>query len=126
MNAAARVLVVEDDRSMLTMLIELLNGWGYETAAATSGDGALVEMQRRCPDVVISDLVMPGMSGLELLHAIRAEKDCRVAFFLLTGHVTVTVAVRAIEQGADECLSKPFDPEALHSRLVARGFHGAA
>lgn len=123
---SARVLVVEDDRATLTMLIELLSAWGYETAGATSGAGALAEMQRRCPDVVISDLVMPGMSGLDLLRAIRSQKDCHVVFFLLTGQCSVTVCVSAIEQGADDCLLKPFDPESLYERLRARGFYGAA
>jgi len=122
----ARVLVVEDDRSMLTMLIEMLNGWGYCTAGATSGVGALVEIERNCPDVVISDLVMPGMDGLELLNAIRAQPDCAVTFFLITGQATVSIAVDAITKGADECLIKPFQPETLHERLERRGFKGDA
>lgn len=123
---AARVLVVEDDRSMLTMLLELLNDWGYETAGATSGEGALAEIDRRCPQVVISDLVMPGMSGLELLQAIRSKKQCDVSFFLITGMASVSVAVTAITEGADECLLKPFQPETLHARLESRGFYGHA
>ncbi len=111
---------------MLTMLIEMLNGWGYCTAGATSADGALVEMARNCPDVIISDLVMPGMNGLDLLNTIRSQKDCKVAFFLITGQASVTVAVDAITRGADECLIKPFQPETLLERLEQRGFHGHA
>ena len=120
----ARVLVVDDDPSILTILVALLGGWGYDTAVATSGAGALAEIQRRCPDVVISDLVMPGMSGMDLLQAIRQQQRCDVPFFLLTAHGSVTVAVQAIEQGANECLLKPCLPEALHARLIAHGFRG--
>lgn len=122
---SARVLVVEDDRSTLTMLIEMLTGWGYRTAGATSAKGALVEMARNCPDVVISDLAMPGMTGLDLLQAIRAL-DCKVTFFLITGQPSVSVAVTAIAEGADECLLKPFAPDTLLARLEERGFHGHA
>jgi DNA-binding response OmpR family regulator len=123
---SARILVVEDDRSTLTMLIEMLSGWGYQTAGATSGDRALAEMARECPDVVISDLLMPGMSGIDLLHAIRAQKDCQVAFFLITGQPSVSIGVKAIADGADECLMKPFEPETLLDCLERRGFYGHA
>lgn len=123
---SARVLVVEDDQATLTFLMELLRGWGYDTDGALTGTGALERMARRCPDVVISDLVMPGMSGLDLLQAIRAQEDCRVTFFLITGKCSVSVGVEAIERGADECLLKPFEPETLLARLEQRGFHGHA
>jgi len=124
---SARVLVVEDDRSMLTFLLEMLNAWGYEAAGATSADGALAEIERKCPQVVISDLMMPVMDGLDLLRAIRTQrKDCDISFFLITGNASVAVAVKAITEGADECLLKPFEPETLHARLESRGFYGGA
>jgi DNA-binding response OmpR family regulator len=122
----ARILVVEDDRDALSMLLLTLQLWGYQADGATSGAIALERMRTNCPDVVISDLVMPGMSGLELLQAIRAQKDCQVAFFLITGNGSVEVAVNAICEGADEILLKPFQPETLIDKLTRRGFHGDA
>lgn len=121
---AARVLVVEDDQDALRMYIQLLLAWGYEAHGATSAAEALNRMRSNCPDVVLSDLVMPGMSGLDLLKAIRGMDDCPVAFFLITGHGGVSIAVTAIQEGADECLLKPIEPATLHAKLEARGFYG--
>ena len=121
---AARILVVEDDPSALTMFMEMLTIWGYEVDGATSAQGALEQIRHQCPDVVMSDLVMPGMTGMDLLQAIRALKDCPVVFFLVTGQGGVSVAVKAIREGADECLLKPVQLESLKEKLERRGFYG--
>lgn len=123
---AARVLIVEDDNDNREFLCELLASWGYNCASAGSGEDALKLVQSWCPDVIISDLAMPGMSGLELLQAIRmSNRDCkRAAFFLLTGYATVSIGISAIELGADECLVKPLDVNVLRSMLESRGFYG--
>lgn len=121
---AARILVVEDDPDALRMFMEVLTAWGYDVDGATSGEQALQRMRTNCPDVVLSDLMMPCMTGLELLQAIRAMDDCRVSFFLITGHGGVSVAVNAINEGADEYLAKPINPDILHAKLEARGFYG--
>lgn len=107
MTAPLRVLVVEDDAQLLGYLVCLLAGWGYQTDPARSATDALACCDRQCPDVVISDLVMPGMDGLELLHSLRSVKGCNIYFILITGHGTVSSAVRAIMEGADEVLVKP-------------------
>lgn len=123
---AGKVLVVEDDDDCLRFMVVMLEGWGYLVDTATSGRHALQRIDEDCPDVVISDLMMPGMSGLELLQAIRAKENCDVFFFLLTGYGTVSTAVKAIEEGADECLLKPIDPDKLHALLLQRGCLGTA
>jgi len=121
----AHVLVVEDNRDTLEMLVFMLQGWGYTVDGAANGTEALARMKVRCPDVVLSDLVMPGMDGMELLQAIRAMEDCPdLVFFLITGKGTVSDAVQAIAEGADECIIKPFESNALHAQLEARGFYG--
>ena len=122
----ARILVVEDDADNRIMLCELLKSWGYDCDAAESGEAAMDLVQSQCPDVIISDLAMPGMTGLDLLQAIRASnRDCQqAAFFLLTGHATVTVGVNAIELGADECLTKPLQIDSFRAMLETRGFYG--
>lgn len=107
MTAPLRVLVVEDDAQLLGYLACLLAGWGYQIDPARSATDALECCDRNCPDVVISDMIMPGMGGLELLHAFKALKDCRIYFILITGHGTVSTAVRAVMEGADQVLVKP-------------------
>jgi CheY-like chemotaxis protein len=121
----AHVLVVEDDLQTLDMFLFMLRDWGYTADGVLTGEDALARMAVRCPDVVLSDLVMAGMSGLDLLRAIRAMPDCHVCFFLVTGRCSVCDAVQAIDEGADECVFKPIDPDALHAMLEGRGFVGA-
>lgn len=122
---SARILVVEDDPDTLEFMALMLRGWGYVCDVAASGAEALAAVTANCPDVIISDLAMPGMGGMDLLKAIRSENvNCRSAFFLLTGHASVSVAVEAIEEGADECLCKPVNPVRLRSLLQQRGFVG--
>ncbi len=121
---AARILVVEDDEDNRTFLCELLESWGYDCEAADTGEEALKHVDAGCPDAIISDLSMPGMTGLELLVAIRQRECARPLFVLLTGHATVSVAVQAIEHGADECLVKPMNIHKLHEMLERHGLFG--
>jgi DNA-binding response OmpR family regulator len=115
--APLRVLVVEDDPQTLGYVCALLAGWGYAVDPARSATAALDAMDRECPDVVLSDLLMPGMDGLELLRSIRAIKNCAISFILITGHGSVSVAVGAIMEGADDVLVKPLDELALFGLL---------
>lgn len=117
MTAPLRILVVEDDAQLLGYLACLLAGWGFDVEPSRSATDALACCDRRCPDVVISDLVMPGMGGLELLRALRAIPNCTIFFILITGHGTVPGAVRAIMEGVDEVMVKPIDENALHAMI---------
>lgn len=117
MTAPLRVLVVEDDAQLLGYLACLLAGWGFDVEAAKSATDALACCDRRCPDVVISDLMMPGMGGLELLRAMREIPGCTIFFILITGHGSVPAAVRAIMEGVDEVMVKPIDENALHGMI---------
>jgi two-component system C4-dicarboxylate transport response regulator DctD len=117
MTAPLRILVVEDDSQLLGYLACLLAGWGYQIDPARSATDALACCDRQCPDVVITDLVLPGMGGLELLQAVRAIAGCRVFSILVTGHGNVSTAVRAITEGADEVMVKPIKEKQLFSVL---------
>jgi DNA-binding NtrC family response regulator len=119
----ARILLVDDDADMLHMVAVALQSRGYICHEATTGAEALAAVDRECPDVIISDLVMPQMGGIDLLKTVKA-KGCGSEFFLLTGHACVRVAVEAIEQGADECLVKPVQMDYLQAILERRGFFG--
>src|SRR5688572_13200480 len=113
MSAPLRVLVVEDDIQMLRYLMSLAADWGYEVDGARSGEEALARIRTQCPRVVISDLVMPGMNGLDLLKALRSFRECVIVFILISGYATVSSAVSAIVEGAEHCLVKPVDPDQL-------------
>jgi len=111
-----KILVVEDDTHERQGLSDLLNAWGYETDTAADGTEALEKIAAFNPVVVISDLRMPQMGGMELL---RQLQDARpgLHFIMLTGQGTIEEAVEATKLGADNFLEKPLDPKRLQVEL---------
>ena len=107
-----RVLIVEDDPTTRQGLTELLRTWGFTVEAAPDGQEALQRITDFRPSIVISDLVMPRMGGLELLRAVR-EDGGDVAVVILTAQGTVETAVEAIKEGAYDYLTKPIEPQRL-------------
>jgi DNA-binding NtrC family response regulator len=107
-----RVLVVEDDAAQRLGLQQLLRGWGFAAEAAVDGQDALEKLPAAGPTIVLSDLVMPRMGGLDLLAALQKE-DPDITVVLMTAQGTVETAVAAIKQGAYDYLSKPIDPARL-------------
>lgn len=104
------ILLVEDDPDSLEFLSLLLKQWGYAVVPATNAQDALDLTRLGCPDVIISDLMMPKMDGNELLVEIRKlESTCTTFFIMLTGFPTVSRVVDAVTRGADEVLVKPLD-----------------
>ncbi len=114
--AGERVLIVEDDTSALTGLIELLRSWGFEAEGASDGEEGLRKVTAFRPAIVISDLVMPRMDGLQLLHALQADLG-DLTFVLLTAQGTVDTAVEAMKAGAYDYLTKPVDFDRLRILL---------
>jgi two-component system, NtrC family, response regulator AtoC len=118
MNDAVRVLVVDDEE----IVRESLSGWlrkdGHDAVAAADGRAALDALRGERWDVVLVDLKMPGMDGLQLLEEARREGAAAV-FVMMTAYATVDTAVSAMKLGAYDYLVKPFDPEEL-SALVRR------
>jgi len=113
LNGADRVLVVEDDAAQRVGLQQLLRGWGYEAECAADGREALERIAVNRPTIVLSDLVMPNMGGLELLKALRQQADADIAVVLLSGQGTIETAVESIQLGARNFLEKPIDPQRL-------------
>ena len=107
-----RILVVDDEPSICTLLIEGLSPEGFECRAAGSGEEAISILELQRFDALISDLRMPGISGLALLEATRAKYP-RMSFLLATGEDNVRVGVEAMKRGADDYLVKPFRLEAV-------------
>jgi response regulator RpfG family c-di-GMP phosphodiesterase len=126
-QAAARVLVVDDESTARKLLSLILNGPAFRCISANSGEEALVALQREPFDAVISDLNMPGISGLELLSEVRGCYP-GMAFLVVTGTDDVDVGVAAMRTGADDYLVKPFREgtvlasleRALHKRALER------
>jgi DNA-binding NtrC family response regulator len=107
-----RVLIVEDEPSTRLGLTELVRTWGFTADAAADGEEALQKITAFRPSIIISDLVMPRMGGLELLRAIKDEGG-DLTTVILTAQGTVETAVEAIKEGAYDYLTKPVEPQRL-------------
>ena len=120
-NRAENVWIVDDDRSIRWVLEKALQQEGMEPVAFDSADAALARLQRQHPDVLISDIRMPGTSGLELLATVR-ERYPRLPVIIMTAHSDLDSAVASYQGGAFEYLPKPFDVDeavALVRRALA-------
>ena len=107
-----RVLIVEDEPTTRVGLTELVSTWGFTTESAADGQEALQKITTFRPSIVISDLVMPRMGGLELLRALKEEGNA-LTIVILTAQGTVETAVEAIKEGAYDYLTKPVEPQRL-------------
>jgi DNA-binding NtrC family response regulator len=116
MNKPIRVLVVDDEELIRSTLSDYLQILNYEVVKAESGRDALNKFGAGKFDIIISDLMMPDMGGLELLEEIR-QIDDEVIFLLITGYPSIESAVKAIEKGAYDYITKPFRMEELKLRI---------
>jgi two-component system response regulator MprA len=116
--ATARVLVVEDDRSVREAVERALSFEGYEVVTARDGAEALSAVMNERPDVIVLDVMMPFIDGLEAARRIRARGD-DTPILMLTARETVADRVAGLDAGADDYLVKPFALEELLARLRA-------
>lgn len=107
-----RILIVEDDREMSRFLTELLTEEGCDVVAASDGPSALELYQKRRPDLVISDLMMPRMKGTELVRRLKAA-DANALILMITAFGTIESAVEAMHGGAFHYITKPFRSDEL-------------
>jgi two-component system response regulator MtrA len=114
----SRVLVVDDDPALAEMLSIVLRGEGFETAVVGDGTRALPAVREVRPDVVLLDLMLPGMNGIDVCRAIRAESG--VPIVMLTAKNDTVDVVLGLESGADDYVIKPFKPKELVARIRAR------
>ena len=113
---AVRVLIVDDDLALRKILSVMLTQWAFLCRTAASGEEALCLLESQPTDVVISDLRMPGISGMDLLIQVR-ERYPHLAFLMVTGEDETRVGVRAMQLGADDYLLKPFDADVVLGSL---------
>lgn len=114
----ARILVVDDEVNIQRLLQVNLEGEGFEVLLASSGPEALVKVRQERPDLVILDLMLPGMAGLEVARQLRAEGNW-VPILILTARGEEVDKVVGLEVGADDYLAKPFSLRELIARVRA-------
>ncbi len=112
-----RLLVVDDDRAILTLIGTIALAEGFDVATTVSGEDAMKQLRERPSDLVLVDLRMPGITGLDVLKALR-EANPRVKVVLMTGFGTIDTAVEAVKLGAMDFLTKPFDLPRLRQLLA--------
>jgi DNA-binding NtrC family response regulator len=110
--ARGRILVVDDEANARSALAEILRDEGYGAETAADGFKALGKLEEFAPDVILTDLKMPGLDGIAFMEKARAASPGAV-FVVMTAFGTITSAVEAVKKGAENYLTKPLDPTAL-------------
>ncbi|MCU0521119.1 MAG: response regulator transcription factor [Anaerolineae bacterium] len=122
--ASGRILVVDDEQSIVDVVTAYLRQEGYEVHTALDGPSGLKAARVLKPDLVVLDVMLPGMDGIEVLTRLRRESDVYV--ILLTARSEETDKIVGLSVGADDYLTKPFSPRELVARVKAalRRLHG--
>jgi two-component system response regulator MtrA len=116
-----RVLVVDDDSALAEMLGIVLRSDGFEPSFVTDGAKAVPAFHETKPDIILLDLMLPGVSGIDVCRAVRAESG--VPIIMLTAKTDTVDVVLGLESGADDYVMKPFKPKELVARMRARLRH---
>lgn len=114
-----RVLVVEDDPEVNALVAYKLAQAGYEVTPVTDGAAALEAVAATPPDVLVLDIMLPGLSGLEVLRQIREGGGANLPVIMLTARAGEDDVERGFQLGADDYMTKPFSPRELVSRVRA-------
>lgn len=112
-----KLLVVEDDTALRAALLRLLGQWGHATEAAATAAEALDWLERELFDLVVLDLGLPDRDGITVCRALRQRPGHQPLVLMLTARDSRQETVRGFEEGADDYVVKPFDPELLRARL---------
>ncbi|MFC0674487.1 MtrAB system response regulator MtrA [Brachybacterium hainanense] len=118
MTTPSRILVVDDDQAIAEMVGIVLRGKGFEVVTTPDGASALEAFPRVRPDLVLLDLMLPGIDGIEVCRRLRRESG--VPVIMLTARSDTADVVEGLEAGADDYLTKPFEPDELVARIKAR------
>lgn len=114
----ARILVVDDDAPLAEMITIIMHGEGYQVECAYTGAEALEKFEHWEPDLVLLDLMLPGINGITICELIR--KNSAVPIIMLTARTGTEDVVAGLEAGADDYVAKPFKPKELVARVKAR------
>lgn len=115
-----RILVVDDEEDILELVKYHLTRQGYEVTCEVTGDGVPTRVQSTQPDLIVLDLMLPGVDGLEVCRILKNDPEARsIPIVMLTAKGEETDIVTGLELGADDYISKPFSPRVLISRIKA-------
>jgi two-component system response regulator ResD len=118
-QATASVLVVDDEPTIGEIVSRYLERAGYDAEVVVNGRAALDAFARRRPDLVVLDLMMPGIDGLEVMRLMREQQGTRTAIILLTARGEESDRIAGLQLGADDYVVKPFSPAELVARVGA-------
>ena len=118
MHRETCIMVVDDDQELLKLLPNIFEPEGYRTVTAHDGSSALALLEEYKPDLIILDIIMPGLDGLQLLDLVRRRSE--VPVIMLTGKCEVSYLRKALVSGADDYLRKPFSTVELLARIRAK------
>src|SRR5687767_1197279 len=113
----ARILIVDDEPEIVRLVVDYMSAAGFSTDTARSGQEALVRAQSEPPDLVILDLGLPGLDGLDVTRTLRRTSDTPI--IMLTARDDETDKLIGLELGADDYVTKPFSPRELVARVKA-------
>src|SRR5688572_3013141 len=113
-----QILIAEDDRDIADLIVHYIQKAGWQAHVSTSGDEALAIARRQPMDLVVLDVMLPGLSGLEVCRALRADKaTAAIPIIMVTARAEETDRIIGLEIGADDYVSKPFSPRELLARI---------
>jgi DNA-binding response OmpR family regulator len=116
----SRILVVEDDADIASLIVHYLAPAGHESEVVANGSDALPAARKRPPDLIILDRMLPGLDGLEICRALRADAELRaVPILMLTARAEEVDRIAGFDTGADDYVTKPFSPKELVARIGA-------
>ncbi len=119
-SKSRRILVVEDEADIAALVAYQLTSAGFQVQTESSGAGALAAIERQIPDLVVLDIMLAGLSGIEVLQSVRSDPATQdLPVLLLTALRTQDDRIRGLELGADDYLTKPFSPKELVLRVEA-------
>ena len=123
---SSKILVVDDEAKIVKLVRSYLEQAGFTVVEANDGQTALIQARREKPDLVVLDLGLPGIDGLEVARTLRRERDTPI--IMLTARIEDTDKIVGLELGADDYVTKPFNPRELVARVraVLRRTSGAA
>lgn len=117
-HSVARILIVDDDQKIRSILERILLRDGHTIDTAENGHAALAAVERQAPDVILTDVTMPGMDGFELCQRLKMNVATRlIPVVMVTGLADRDNRIKGVEIGADEFLTKPVDPQELRARV---------
>ena len=118
MKKKTHIMVVDDNHEMLKIVGRVLELEGYDVSTAPDGSSALALLSECKPDLIILDIIMPGLDGFQVIDHIRRRSD--VPIIMLTAKHEVTLLRKALVLGADDYIRKPFDAKVLVARVRAK------